>query len=341
MKKLPSVGIVGATGAVGAELIKCLEKRNFPLSNLRLFASERSTGKKLLFRNQEIIVEKLDTRSFDGLDIALFSGGGNISKEYVPIAKNAGTISIDNSSVFRKVDGIPLVVPEINPQAIDINDKIIANPNCSTIIAVIPLWPIHQQIGIFRVVVSTYQSASGAGIAGMKELEYSTRAHLNNESFTQQIFPHSYPFNVFSHNSKIDIENGYNEEELKMLNETRKIFSEPKFRISSTCIRVPVMRAHSESLYVECAEPVDLTLIRNILSGSPGVKVIDDRINNKFPMPIEASNQDDILVGRLRMDITDDTNRSFWMFISGDQILKGAALNAVQIAELILQIHSA
>ncbi|MCW5220407.1 aspartate-semialdehyde dehydrogenase [Verminephrobacter aporrectodeae] len=337
MKKLPSVGIVGATGAVGVQLIKCLEVRGFPLSSLRLFASARSAGKRLPFRGQDLIVEELGSRSFEGLDIALFSAGGSTSREYIPIAAKAGTVSIDNSSAFRMTDGVPLIVPEVNPQALGPDDKIIANPNCSTIIALVPLWPIHQRLSISRVVVSTYQAASGAGAAGMAELEHSTRAHLAGEAFAPQVFPHSYAFNVFSHNSKVDIEDGDNEEEAKMLKETRKIFSAPGFRISATCVRVPVMRAHCESLHVECEKPVDLEEVRGILSNAPGVRIVDDRAGNKFPMPVEASGQDDILVGRLRMDTTDPTNRSFWMFVSGDQLLKGAALNAVQIAELLLQ----
>jgi len=329
------VAIVGATGAVGVELIRCLERRNFPLSCLRLFASSRSAGKHLAFRG-DLPVEVLTEDSFHGVDIALFSAGSGTSKRFAPIAVEAGAVVIDNSSAFRMDPAVPLVVPEINADALAGHRGIIANPNCAAIISITPLWPIHRRDRIERLIISTYQAASGAGAAAMAELEAATRAYLDGRDFEPTVLPHPYAFNLFSHNTKIDPETGYNDEETKVIQESRKIWNEPELRISATCIRVPVLRAHSMSITFECANPIDPDSVRAILSEAPGVRLVDDPERNYFPMPKDASGQDAILVGRIRRDLSDPSGRSISLFVVGDQLLKGAALNAVQIAEALL-----
>ncbi len=331
----PVVAVVGATGAVGIELIRCLEERRFPLSKLRLLASARSAGKTLPFRGQEIPVEELKEDSFRGVDIALFSAGGGISRRYAPLAVEQGSVVVDNSSAFRRDPGVPLVVPEINPQTIKSHQGIIANPNCSTIISITPLWPVHRRNPIRRMIVSTYQAASGAGAAAMEELRESTRAYLEGRPFQPTVLPHPYAFNLFSHNSKIDPENGYNEEEMKVVHETHKIFGASDIRIAATCVRVPVLRAHSIAINFECERRITPAEVRDIVATAPGVKVVDDPERNYFPMPKDASGGDPILVGRIRRDISDPSGRSIAIFVAGDQLLKGAALNAVQIAELL------
>jgi aspartate-semialdehyde dehydrogenase len=331
----PVVAIVGATGAVGVEFLQLLEERDFPLAELRLLASPRSAGKKVRFKGTELTIEALTADAFRGVDIALFSAGGAISREYAPAAVRAGAVVVDNSSAFRMDEGVPLVVPEINPEAVKTHKGIIANPNCSTIIAATPLWPLHRVNPVKRLVAATYQAASGAGAAGMAELEASTRAYLAGEAHEPKVFPHPYAFNLFSHNTKIDPANGYNEEELKMVKETRKIFGDASIRISSTCIRVPVLRAHAIALDVEFERPITPDEVRAVLAKAPGVRVVDDPAANYFPMPKDASGQGDILAGRIRTDISDPSGRSIALFVAGDQLLKGAALNAVQIAELL------
>jgi aspartate-semialdehyde dehydrogenase len=331
----PVVAIVGATGAVGVELIECLERRKFPMSELRLFASARSAGKQMPFRGQQLSVRELTEDSFGGVNIALFSAGGGTSKRFAPIAARAGAVVVDNSSAFRMDAGVPLVVPEINPEAVRQHKGIIANPNCSTIISITPLWPIHRRNPIKRMIVSTYQAASGAGAAAMEELRESTRAHLEGKPYQNTVLPHSYAFNLFSHNSKMDPANGYNEEEMKVVRETHKIFGTSEIRISATCVRVPVLRAHSIAINFECEQPITPAQVREIVQSAPGVKVVDDLERNYYPMPKDASGQDPILVGRIRQDISDPSGRSVAMFVAGDQLLKGAALNAVQIAELL------
>jgi aspartate-semialdehyde dehydrogenase len=331
----PVVAIVGATGAVGVEFLQLLEERDFPLAELRLLASPRSAGKKMRFKGTELTVEALTAEAFRGVDIALFSAGGAISREYAHAAVRAGAVVVDNSSAFRMDADVPLVIPEVNPEAAKTHKGIIANPNCSTIIAITPLWPIHRQNPVKRLIAATYQAASGAGAAGMAELEASTRAYLAGEAHEPTVFPHAYAFNLFSHNTKIDPANGYNEEELKMVKETRKIFGDPSIRISSTCIRVPVLRAHAIALDVEFERPITPDEVRAILARAPGVRVVDDPATNTFPMPKDASGQGDILAGRIRTDISDPSGRSIALFVAGDQLLKGAALNAVQIAELL------
>ncbi len=332
---LPVVAIVGATGAVGVELIRCLERRNFPLARLRLFASARSAGKTLPFRGEELPVEELREDSFSGVDIALFSAGSGISKRFAPLAAAEGAVVVDNSSAFRRDPAVPLVVPEINPQAVKAHKGIIANPNCSTIIAITPLWALHQRNPIRRMILATYQAASGGGAAAMEELSESTRAYLEGRPYEPQVLPHPYAFNLFSHNSAIDADSGYNEEELKALHETRKIYGDESIRVSATCVRVPVLRAHSIAVNVECERPVTPHEVRELMADAPGVRVVDDRARNYFPMPKDASGTDPILVGRIRADLSDPSGRSIALFVVGDQLLKGAALNAVQIAELL------
>ncbi len=334
---LPVVAVVGATGAVGVEFLSCLEQRKFPMKELRLLASARSKGKKMTFKGTEITVEELTESSFQGVDIALFSAGGSISKKFCPIAAKAGAVAVDNSSAFRMDPTVPLVIPEINPEAVKLHKGIIANPNCSTIIAITPLWPIHRVNRIKRLIASTYQAASGAGAAAMQELIDSTHAYLHNQPFEPKIIPHPYAFNLFSHTSKIDAATGYNEEEIKMVKETRKIFGDNDIRISATCVRVPVLRAHSEALTVECERAITPDEVRALLKNAPGVKIVEDIEKNYFPMPKDASGQGDILCGRIRTDSSDPTGHSFCMFVAGDQLLKGAALNAVQIAELLVK----
>jgi aspartate-semialdehyde dehydrogenase len=336
-----SVAIVGATGAVGAEFIGCLERRNFPVSTLRLLASPRSAGKRMSFRGREIAIEALDEHSFDGIEIALFSAGSGISKQYAPIAVRAGAVVVDNSSAFRMDPDVPLVIPEVNPEAIARHRGIIANPNCVVIVAMTPLWPLHQVNPIRRIVLASYQAASGGGAAMMDELQQATKAYLAERPFAPRVLKHDYAFNLFSHNTRVDFDSGYNEEETKVVNETRKIFDLPDLRISPTCIRVPVLRAHAAALTVECENPIAPEEVRALMSKAPGVRVVDDRVNNHFPMPKEASGQDDILVGRIRRDIGDPSGRTVALFVAGDQLLKGAALNAVQIAERLPAVRAA
>jgi aspartate-semialdehyde dehydrogenase len=331
----PVVAIAGVTGAVGCEFIATLNKRGFRVGQLKALASKRSAGKRLAFRGREIVVEELTERSFEDVDIALFSAGSGVSKRFSPIAARAGAVVIDNSSAFRMDPSVPLVIPEINGRRIREHKGIIAVPNCSAITALVPLWPIHRQNRIKRLIISTYQAASGAGAAAMEELVESTRASLAGQDYQRKVLPHPYAFNVFNHDTKIDPETGYNEEETKVIRETRKIFEDEAIAIGVTCVRVPVLRAHCESITFECEKPIGEQQVRDILSGAPGVRIVDDRTKNYFPMPLDASGQDDVLVGRIRRDLSDPSGHSISMFVAADQLLKGAALNAVQIAELL------
>jgi aspartate-semialdehyde dehydrogenase len=331
----PVVAIVGATGAVGVELIRCLEQRAFPLAELRLFASARSAGKTLEFRGRALSVRELGEDSFAGVNLALFSAGGATSRRFAPLAVRAGATVIDNSSAFRMDAAVPLVVPEINAHAVGAHHGIIANPNCCAIISITPLWPVHRANRIVRLMLATYQSASGAGAAAMQELRESTRAYLEGREYAPRVLPHPYAFNLFSHNTRIDPASGYNEEETKVMQETRKIFGDPAIRVSATCVRVPVLRAHSVAISFECERPITPAEVRERLAGAAGVKLVDDAERNYFPMPIDASGQDAILVGRIRQDVSDPSGRSISLFVAGDQLLKGAALNAVQIAEIL------
>jgi aspartate-semialdehyde dehydrogenase len=329
------VAIVGVTGAVGAEFIATMERRKFPVARLKALASARSAGKTVDFRGQSITIEALDETSFEGVDIALFSAGGGISRRFAPIAVKAGAVVIDNSSAFRMDPNVPLVIPEINAGRIREHRGIIAVPNCSAITALVPLWPIHRQNRIKRLILSTYQAASGGGAAAMDELVQSTRASLSGETYRPNVLPHPYAFNLFSHNTAIDPETGYNEEETKVIKETRKIFEDDRIAIGVTCVRVPVLRAHSEAITFECERPITEDQVRKILAAAPGVRIVDDRVRNYFPMPTDASGQDDVLVGRIRRDLSDPSGHSISMFVAADQLLKGAALNAIQIAELL------
>jgi aspartate-semialdehyde dehydrogenase len=331
----PVVAIAGVTGAVGREFIATMDRRRFRVGKLKALASARSAGRKLSFRGQEVTIEELNADSFKGVDIALFSAGSGISKTYAPIAVKAGAVVVDNSSAFRMDPNVPLVIPEINAHRIRDHKGIIANPNCAAITALVPLWPIHRQNRIKRVVIATYQAASGAGAAAMEELVESTRANLRGEVYPPRVMPHPYAFNLFNHNTAIDPETGYNDEETKVIRETRKIFEDEQIAIGVTCVRVPVLRAHCEAITFECEKPIPETRVRNILAGAPGVRLVDDRTGNYFPMPVDASGQDDVLVGRIRQDLSDPSGHSVSMFVSADQLLKGAALNAVQIAEML------
>jgi aspartate-semialdehyde dehydrogenase len=333
--RAPVVAIVGATGAVGVELLRCLEQRRFALSELRLLASARSAGKTLKFRDQPLTVRELKEDSFAGVDVGLFSAGASTSRRFAPLAVRAGATVVDNSSAFRMDPQVPLVVPEINAAAMRGHHGIIANPNCCAIISITPLWPIHRKNRIARLQLATYQAASGAGAAAMEELRESTRAYLEGRAYQNTVLPHPYAFNLFSHNTRIDPVTGYNDEETKVIQETRKIFGDPDIRVSATCVRVPVLRAHSVAITFECERPITPVEVRALLQDAPGVKLVDDAERNYFPMPKDASGQDAILVGRIRQDVSDPSGRSIALFVAGDQLLKGAALNAVQIAEAL------
>lgn len=323
-----SVAVVGVTGAVGQEMLDVLAARDFPLSNLRPLASERSAGRKVQFRGEEIPVEVLGADSFAGVDVALFSAGASISREYGPVAVDAGAVVVDNSSAFRMDPGIPLVVPEVNSAAIAAHQGIIANPNCSTIIMVVALQPIHQLSPLTRVVVSTYQAASGAGAKGMDAL----RRELAGEELEDSPFPHRLAGNLFP---RIDVvqDNGYTKEEMKMVLETRKIMGLEGIPISATCVRVPVERAHSESIQVSTESPLELDAIRAAFEQAAGLQVIDEPTEDRYPTPLQAADQDDVYVGRLRSHPDEKETYDFW--VVGDQIRKGAALNTVQIAEAL------
>jgi len=330
-----NLAIAGVTGAVGQEFLRILEERDFPFDSLKVLASNRSAGKKVEFKGEQYTVEVLSKDSFEGIDIALFSAGGARSKEFAPAAAGAGAVVVDNSSAFRMEPDVPLVIPEINPEQIARHKGIIANPNCSTIIGIVPVWPLHKANPVKRMVVSTYQAASGAGYSAMLELESQTRDILEGKEPVCKAFPYQIAFNVFNHNSKLG-PNGYNEEEMKMVKETMKIFNCPDIAITCTCVRIPVMRAHCESINLEFTNPISPDKVREILDAAPGVSVMDDRQNNRFPMPIDATGQDDILVGRIRQDESLPDNRGINIWVAGDQLRKGAALNAVQIAEKLL-----
>ncbi len=328
------VAILGATGAVGTELLELLESRDFPLADLKLLASARSAGTILEFRGEKLAVEAVEAQSFKGVDIVLASAGGSISKAWADIAIAAGAVMIDNSSAFRMDSKVPLIVPEVNPQEAANHQGLIANPNCTTILMSVAVYPLHQVQSVKRIVASTYQSASGAGARAMEEVKTQAQAVLNGQVPQPEIFPYPLAFNLFPHNSPLN-EQGYCEEEMKMVNETRKIFGVSDLRITATCVRVPVLRAHSESINLEFDRPFDVAKAREVLSKAPGVKLVDDWQTNHFPMPIEASGQDDVLVGRIRQDISNPNGLELWL--CGDQLRKGAALNAIQIAELLVE----
>ena len=337
MRRL-KVAVVGATGAVGRQMMDCLGERDFPPQNLRLLASERSEGKNLTYTETvDLAVGKLTADSFAGIDIALFSAGGSTSKEFAPLAAKAGAVVIDNSSAWRMDPEVPLVVPEVNPQAIgEYKTKgIIANPNCSTIQMVVALKPIHDAVGLERIVVSTYQAVSGSGHKAVAELEGQVRALMNFTDVEKKVYPHRIAFNVLPH---IDYfhDNGYTNEEIKMVNETRKIIGDQSIRVTATCVRVPVFYGHSESVNIKTKKKLTPDQAREILANAPGVKVVDEPGQNAYPMPIDAAGSDLTLVGRIREDISQENGLE--MFIVSDNVRKGAATNAVQIAERLADL---
>jgi aspartate-semialdehyde dehydrogenase len=329
----PRVAIVGASGAVGGELLRCLERRHFPVGEMQLFASARSAGKTLGFNGSKLVLREVTEASFAGIDLAFFSAGNGISRHFAPLAVAAGAIVIDNSSAFRMEAEVPLVIPEVNVERIGEHRGIIGNPNCVAGIVCTALWPIHRRNRIRRLILATYQAASGAGAAAMEELRQSTRAFLDGRPFESRVLRHPYAFNLFSHDTPVDPVTGSNGEETKVMAETRKIFADPELRVLATCIRVPVLRAHAMAISLECERPIAPGEARAMLEDAPGLRVVDDAERNYFPMPKDASAIDDVLVGRIRRDVSDPTGRSIALFIAGDQLLKGAALNAVQIAE--------
>jgi aspartate-semialdehyde dehydrogenase len=334
-----TVAIVGATGAVGAELIDQLERRDFPVGELRLLASPRSAGRSLAFKGRPVVVQALDEDAFDGVDVAFFSAGAGISRRFGPIAAARGALVVDNSSAFRMDEGTPLVVPEVNGHDLPAqgSGRLVANPNCVTAVAVMALGPLHREVPIRRVIAATYQAASGAGAAAMEELRASTAAYLDGRAFQPQVLKHPYAFNLFSHDAAVDPATGYNGEEAKVMDELRKILGAPDLRVGITCVRVPVLRAHAMALTVEFESPLAAERAREILADAPGVRLVDDVAANHFPMPNEASGRDEVLVGRIRPDTSDPTGCSVALFVVGDQLLKGAALNAIQIAEAMAE----
>jgi aspartate-semialdehyde dehydrogenase len=337
------VAVAGATGAVGREMLKVLEDRDFPVSELVPLASERSEGQKLQFRGDEVTVRRLKPDSFEGVEIALFSPGASVSREFAPYAARAGAVVVDNSSAFRMDADVPLVVPEVNPQAVELalkpgGRRIVANPNCSTIQLVLVLKPLHDAAGLERVVVSTYQSVSGAGQKGIDELDEQSRALFNLAEITAKKFPHRIAFNLLPEIGPTGA-NGYTEEEMKMVNETRKIMGLPDLRVAATCVRVPVFYCHSEAANLTFREELGPDRAREVLRAAPGVKVLDDMSQHVYPMPLLGAGDDDTLVGRIRKDLSQD--RGLSLFIVSDNLRKGAATNAVQIAELLLRDHEA
>jgi len=328
------VAVVGATGAVGLEMIKTLERRNFPVRKLTLLASGRSAGRKLKFRGEELAVQELTRKSLDGIEIALFSAGSGISREYAPIAARGGCIVIDNSSAFRMDEQVPLVIPEINAGDVKLHQGIIANPNCTTAITLMALYPLHQAFHVQRIFAASYQAVSGTGAKAIEELRRQVDQLANGRAATKEVYPHQIAFNVLPHVDSF-LTGGYTKEEMKMQNEGRKSRHHPNFRASVTCVRVPVYRAHSVAVNAEFQKPVTVERAREVLQGAPGLQVIDDPANNRYPLPLDTAEQYDCAVGRIRKDCAFDNGLAFW--VSGDQLLKGAALNAVQIAEELLR----
>lgn len=327
------IAVVGATGAVGQETLRILDSRGFPIEKIRCFASPNSVGKPLFFRGEKISLQALDNSSFKDLDIVLFSAGKKISLEFAPKAVQEGAVVIDNSSGFRMCPEVPLVIPEVNPEALLQHKGIIASPNCTATILLTALAPLHRLFQIKRIVLSTYQAASGAGATAMHELQEETKAFLSKEPFQRTVMPHPYAFNLFLHNAPMADDN-YNEEESKVIEEARKILQEPALPIAVTCVRVPILRAHSESINVEFHKSITADAARSILANAPGITLLEDWKSNRFPMPSDASFQDNIFVGRIRNDLSQKNTLDLW--IVGDQLLKGAALNAVQIAEMLV-----
>jgi aspartate-semialdehyde dehydrogenase len=330
------VAVAGATGAVGEVMLQVLEERKFPVCRVKLLASERSVGKVLKFQGEEIKVEQLTLSSFEGVDIALFSAGASRSKEFAPAAWKSGTVVVDNSSAFRMEPDVPLVVPEINPHAIAqyTNRGIIANPNCTTIVTLMALAPLHRYSRIKRVVASSYQAVSGAGAKALEELKVQVRAWAKGEPLPVEVFPYQIAFNILPHIDAF-LDNGYTKEEMKLVNETRKILEDDTIRVSPTMVRVPVFTAHSVSVHVETERKISVAKARELFAAFPGLQLLDDPANRKYPMPLFAAGQDDCFVGRIREDLAVENGLNLW--VVGDQLRKGAALNAVQIAEALIE----
>ena len=331
-KKRYHVAIVGATGAVGEELLRVLERRAFPVERLLPLCSERSAGKSISFRGERIAAQQLCPTSFKGIDLAFFSAGGNISREYGPIARDAGAVVIDNSSVFRMEPDVPLVIPEINGDDVRQHRGLIANPNCTTAVALMALYPLHRAFGVKRVIAASYQAVSGSGARAIQELRSQIQAAAENQSPVADVYPHPIAFNVLPHVDSF-LSNGYTKEEMKMQNEGRRIMHLPDFRASVTCVRVPVYRAHSVAVSAEFERPVSVEQAHEVLAKAPGLELVDEPQNNRYPMPLFTAGKDNCEVGRVRRDCAFENGLSFW--VPGDQLLKGAALNAVQIAELL------
>lgn len=334
-KNAYNVAIAGATGAVGEMMIKVLAERKFPVADMRFLASERSVGKTLAWNGKDIKVELLSKKSFKGIDVALFSAGADRSKEFASSAADAGAVVVDNSSAFRMDEDVPLVVPEVNPADVGMYKKrgIVANPNCTTIVTIVPLKPLYDISRITRMIVSSYQSASGAGAQAIAELEDQVAAHVHGKAMVVKKFAHQIAFNVIPHIDSF-LDNGYTREEMKMVNETRKIFHDDNIMVSATTVRVPVLTAHSVAVWLEFEKPMSPQTVRKALKNAPGVKLVDDPGKNLYPMPKDAAGQDLCLVGRIREDITNPGGIVLW--VSGDQLRKGAATNAVQIAEILI-----
>ena len=327
-----NIAVVGATGAVGGVMLKLLEERNFPVADIRALASGRSAGQTVPFRGEEIEVQELTTESFEGVQIALFSAGGARSKEFAPAAVAAGAVVIDNSSAFRQEPNVPLVVPEVNPEDVMWHEGIIANPNCSTIQMVVALKPIYDAVGIERIIVTTLQSVSGTGNKAIEELFSQAEAVLEAGDVEVNVYPHQIAFNVLPHIEHFH-DNGYTNEEVKMINETRKIFGDPGIRVTATCVRVPVFSAHSEAVNIQTTRPVSVEEVRRLLLAAPGVTLVDDPSANEYPMPLVAEGTDDVYVGRIRADDSAENSLNLW--VVSDNLRKGAATNAIQIAELL------
>jgi aspartate-semialdehyde dehydrogenase len=328
-----TVAVIGATGAVGQELLQLLPQRKFPIKKLICFASPKSAGKFISYENEKIPLEVLESNSFKGVDIAFFCAGKTISKAYAPLAVNAGALVVDNSSAFRLNEHVPLVIPEVNLHALSSHQGIVASPNCTATIMLMALAPLHRQFKIRRIVAATYQAASGAGASAMHELKQEMQATLDLKPFKRTVMPHPYAFNLFTHNAPMT-DTGYNEEEVKVIEESRKILEAPELRVAVTCVRVPVLRAHSEALNVAFEMPITPSNAREALQNAPGVTLLEDWEKNRFPMPIDATGKGEIFVGRVRQDLSNPNTLDLW--VVGDQLLKGAALNTLQIAEELL-----
>ena len=332
MSKRYHIAVVGATGAVGVEMLRVLERRAFPVASIRAFGSKRSAGKSVAFQEEKIPVTELGHDSFRGIDIALFSAGTPVAREFAPIARDAGAVVIDNSSTYRMEPEVPLVIPEINGDDVKLHRGIIANPNCTTAVALMAIYPLHRVFNVTRVFASSYQAVSGSGARAIAELEKQVRAFAENQPARAEVYPHLIAFNVLP---QVDVflESGYTKEEMKMQNEGRRIMHHPEFRASVTCVRVPVYRAHSVAVSAEFAKPISVERAREVLAKAPGLELVDEPARNHYPMPLHVAGKDNCEVGRIRRDCAFENGLAFW--VSGDQLLKGAALNAVQIAELL------